>query len=59
MQRNGKSVAFCVRLPLVVGDALIDAQRPGLTYRQIAQQAIIDYAHKLEQLANADTEKAA
>ncbi len=56
MQTNSKSIAFTVRLPLGIKDTLLDAQRPGLTYRQMAQQAIIEYARKL---ANADTEKAA
>lgn len=54
MQISNKSVAFTVRVPLAVGTVLANAQRPGLTYRQMAQQAIMEYARKL---ANADTEK--
>lgn len=59
MQIGNKTVTFTVRLPLAVGTALANAQRPGLTYRQMAQQAITDYALNLEQPANADMEKAA
>lgn len=63
MQISNRSVAFSVRLPRAVGSALLDAQRPGLTYRQIAQYAIAEYAKNpalIEQLANSqDTEKAA